>query len=80
MTIANEPYLPPGLYTLEMSESRRTKGSNANEALRLLRELQPGQLYIYAMALESPAPVSLVSPVRRSAVRAGRSRVPRPGC
>lgn len=52
MTTANEPYLPADMYTHEVSESRRTKGSNADEALRLVRALQPACVYIYAMGLE----------------------------
>lgn len=52
MTTAMGPYLPDGLHTEEMAQSRRTKGSDAAAALRLVGELEPKAAYIYAMGLE----------------------------
>lgn len=52
LTTANAPYLPPGMYTSEVAESRRTKASNAEEALRLVDALRPAHAYVYAMGLE----------------------------
>jgi L-ascorbate metabolism protein UlaG (beta-lactamase superfamily) len=52
MTVASGPYLPRALYTDEMGETRRTRGSNAEEGLELQQSLGAGRVYIYAMGLE----------------------------
>ena len=52
MTTANRPYLPAALYTPEMSQSRRTKASDAAAAIAAVRALRPERAYVYAMGLE----------------------------
>jgi L-ascorbate metabolism protein UlaG (beta-lactamase superfamily) len=52
MTVANRPYLPERVYTTAMAESRRTKASDAANALALVDALRPGRAYVYAMGLE----------------------------
>jgi L-ascorbate metabolism protein UlaG (beta-lactamase superfamily) len=53
MTTANRPYLPTGLHTLDMAQSRRTKASDAAAGLALVRALRPSRAYVYAMGLEA---------------------------
>jgi L-ascorbate metabolism protein UlaG (beta-lactamase superfamily) len=52
MTTAMGPYLPPGRHSDAMSRSRRTRGSNAADAIALVNALRPGRAYVYAMGLE----------------------------
>ncbi|WP_433607276.1 MBL fold metallo-hydrolase [Dactylosporangium sp. CA-139114] len=52
LTTANAPYLPEGLYTAGMAESRRTNASDAAGALQVLDALRPERAYVYAMGLE----------------------------
>jgi L-ascorbate metabolism protein UlaG (beta-lactamase superfamily) len=52
MMTATRPYLPPGLHTETMSQSRRTKASDASGGLALVRALAPRRAYVYAMGLE----------------------------
>jgi L-ascorbate metabolism protein UlaG (beta-lactamase superfamily) len=52
MATANRPYLPDGAHTPAMSQSRRTRASDAAEGLALVRALRPAQVYVYAMGLE----------------------------
>lgn len=52
MTVANGPYLPARTYTEAMTESRRTRASDAAEALAMVTALRAQQAYVYAMGLE----------------------------
>ncbi len=52
MATASRPYLPEGRYTPAMSESRRTRASDAAGGLALVRALRPSRAYLYAMGLE----------------------------
>ncbi|WP_405135474.1 MBL fold metallo-hydrolase [Nocardia sp. NBC_01388] len=52
MTMASGPYLPTGQYTEQMSQARRTKGSDAAGGMELVHALGPRQVYVYAMGLE----------------------------
>lgn len=52
MNTATGPYLPADVHSTDMVESRRTKASDAEAALRLVMALRPAQAYVYAMGLE----------------------------
>ena len=52
LLLANGPYLPPHIHSSDISESRRTKASDAASALSLVTALEPTEAYVYAMGLE----------------------------